>query len=172
MDLLADAGLAEVTSVAALPPGTPAPDFALHRTADQTVALRDLRGRAVVLAFYPADWCLLSGAQLASYQQVLPELRRFGAALLAVSVDSVWSHLAFAGRHGIEFPLLSDFQPRGAVARAYGVYRPREGTSARAIFVIDGQGVIRWSEAAPDGVDPGVDGLLTALERLEREGTT
>ena len=87
--------------------------------------------------------------------------------LLGISVDSVWSHQAFARDRGLTFPLLSDFEPKGAVARAYGVYRAEDGTSERALFVIDGDGLVRWSYVAPVGVDPGMDGILTELERLE-----
>jgi peroxiredoxin len=151
---------------APLAPGTPAPDFRLRRTLDQTLALGSLLGQLVVLAFYPGDWEPVSAEQLATLQQLLPDLALLGAALVGLSVDGVWSHLAFARAHGLAFPLLADFEPKGAVARAYGVYRERDGTSERALFVLDGAGVIRWREVAPPSVDPGADGVLTALERL------
>ena len=151
---------------APLPPGTPGPDFRLPRAPDQTLALGSLRGRPVVLAFYPADWEPVSAEQLATLQRYLPELGRLGAALLGISVDGIWSHLAFSRARGLAFPLLADAEPKGLVARAYGVYRAPEGASARALFVLDGVGVIRWREVSPPSVDPGVDGILTALERL------
>ena len=144
--------------------GQKAPDFELHTTPDQSVALSSLRGRPVVLVFYPADWSPVCGDQLALYNEVLPEFQKYGADLLGISVDSVWSHLAFRWARGLRFPLLSDFEPKGAVARAYRAYRRREGTSARALFVIDGSGVIRWSYLSPPGIVPGVDGILDALE--------
>jgi peroxiredoxin len=97
---------------------------------------------------------------------VLPEVRALGAELVGVSVDSVWCHRAFASDLGLEFRLLSDFHPRGGAARAYGVYHPRQGTSRRALFVVDAAGVIRWHYLAPPEVNPGVDGILTALEAL------
>ena len=108
----------------------------------------------------------MSAEQLATLQQCLPELERLGAALVGLSVDGVWSHLAFARAHGLSFPLLADAEPKGLVARAYGVYRAREGVSERALFVLDAAGVIRWREVVPPSVDPGADGILTALERL------
>ena len=151
---------------APLPPGTPAPDFRLHRTPEQTLALGGLRSRPVVLAFYPADWEPVSAEQLEALQQCLPELRRLGAALVGLSVDGAWCHLAFARAHQLGFPLLADCEPKGAVARAYGVYRADDGTSERALFVLDADGVIRWREVVPPCVDPGADGILTALERL------
>jgi peroxiredoxin len=146
--------------------GTPAPDFELHTTPDQTIRLRDLRGRPVVLAFYPADWSPVCGDQMALYNEVLPEFRRYDAELLGISVDGVWCHLAFAESRKLHFPLLSDFQPRGAVATAYGAFRAGEGTSERALFVIDAQGIVRWSHLSPVGINPGAEGILSALEEL------
>src|SRR5246127_285196 len=105
-----------------LPPGTPAPDFTLHATPDQTLALRELRGRPVILAFYPADWSPVCGDQMALYNEVLPEFRRFNAELLGISVDGVWCHAAFSHDRHLHFPLLADFEPKGAVAKAYGAY--------------------------------------------------
>jgi peroxiredoxin len=146
--------------------GTPAPDFRLAVGPGQTLALSSLRGRPVVLAFYPADWSPVCGDQLMLYQELLCEIRRFGAQLIAISVDGVWCHRAFAEARGLAFPLLADFEPKGAVARAYGVYRDRDGTCERALFVLDEGGTIRWSYVAPVGVNPGADGILTALERM------
>ncbi len=150
-----------------LGPGTPAPDFTLHSTPDQTVSLRDFRGRPVILAFYPADWSPVCGDQMALYNEILPEFQRFGAELLGISVDGVWCHLAFAQSRRLHFPLLADFEPKGAVARRYGVYREGDGTTERALFVLDGDGTVRWSDVAPIGVNPGADGILRALEALE-----
>jgi len=116
----------ERTSI--LQAGTPAPDFVLRSTPDQKVALSDFRGRPVILAFYPADWSPVCSDQMALYQEVLPEFERFDAELLGLSVDGVWSHLAFAKDRKLHFPLLTDFEPKGAVARSYGVYRSDEGT--------------------------------------------
>lgn len=146
--------------------GRHAPDFTLHTTPDQSVSLREFRGQPVILAFYPADWSPVCGDQMALYNEIYSEFRRHGAALMGISVDGVWCHLAFARDRKLQFPLLSDFEPKGAVARTYGVYRDREGVCEGALFVIDGEGIIRWSHVSPIGVNPGADGILTALEAL------
>ncbi|HEY3079300.1 MAG TPA: redoxin domain-containing protein [Chloroflexota bacterium] len=155
-----------------LPPGTPAPDFSLKSTPDQLVSLSEFRGQPVILAFYPADWSPVCGDQMALYQAVLPEFKRLGAELIGISVDGVWCHIAFAHDRKLQFPLLADFEPKGAVARRYGVYREQDGESGRALFVIDADGVIRWSHLSPVGINPGADGILTALESLQKEKTT
>ncbi len=151
-------------STRALSPGTSAPNFTLHTTPDQVVSLSNLRGQPVILAFYPADWSPVCSDEMALYNEVLPEFRRFRAELLGISVDGVWCHLAFVRDRKLQFPLLSDFEPKGAVARRYGVYRRHEGTSERALFVLDDQGIVRWSYVAPVGINPGADGILDALE--------
>jgi peroxiredoxin (alkyl hydroperoxide reductase subunit C) len=130
------------------------------------VVLEDLRGRAVVLAIYIADWHPVATAQLTLYQELLPHLRRLDATVLGISVDVVWSHQAFTRASGIGFPLLADDAPPGAVARAYGVFVPDTGRSRRALFVIDGEGIVRWSAIFPDVLNPGADGILSALEAL------
>ena len=114
----------------ALAAGTPAPAFALPATPDQAVSLEDLRGHPVILAFYPADWSPVCGDQMALYNQVLPAFRRTGAQLVGISVDGAWCHAAFSAQRNLHFPLLSDFEPKGEVARRYGVYRDRDGFSA------------------------------------------
>src|SRR5277367_2758504 len=86
-----------------LPPGTPAPDFALHVTPDQTLSLRELRGKPVILAFYPADWSPVCGDQMALYNEILPEFHKFGATILGISVDGVWCHRAFADARKLRF---------------------------------------------------------------------
>jgi peroxiredoxin len=152
-----------------LPAGTTAPDFELPATPDQKVALSDFRGQPVILAFYPGDWSPVCSDQLALYQELLPEFERFGAELLGISVDGIWSHLAFAKDRNLHFPLLADFEPKGQVAQTYDAYRAEDGTSERALFVIDGDGVVRWSYVSPVGVNPGADGILRALESLDQE---
>jgi len=152
-----------------LPAGKPAPDFELHATPDQKVSLSDFRGKPVVLAFYPADFSPVCGDQMALYNAVLPEFHKLGAELIGISVDGAWCHAAFAETRKLHFPLLADFEPKGDVARKYGAYRDQEGTSERALFVIDGDGIIRWSYCSPVGVNPGADGILTALEAM-RDG--
>jgi peroxiredoxin len=155
-----------------LPPGTAAPDFELRSTVDQKVGPSDLRGRPVILAFYPADWSPVCTDQLALYQEVKPEFDRYGAELLGISVDSLWSHRAFARERNLRFPLLADFEPKGEVSRAYRVYRAQDGTSERALYVIDPEGIVSWSYVSPTEVNPGADGILRALEELARRGAT
>jgi peroxiredoxin len=149
-----------------LPAGAPAPDFALNATPDQVLRLSELRGRPVILVFYPADWSPVCGDQVALYNEMLSEFREYGAEILGISVDGVWCHAAFARDRKLHFPLLADFEPKGAVARMYGAYRDEDGTSERALFVLDGDGIIRWSFCSPIAVNPGADGILSALESI------
>src|SRR5882672_7341403 len=153
----------------ALRPGEIAPEFTLKSTPDQSVSLSEFRGQPVILAFYPADWSPVCGDQMGLYNEVLPEFRRHGAELLGISVDGAWCHAAFSSDRKLHFPLLADFEPKGAVARAYGVYRASDGFTERALFVIDADGVIRWSHVSPVGVNPGAEGILAALESLQHE---
>lgn len=151
--------------------GTPAPDFKLPCTPDQAIALSEFRGRPVILAFYPADWSPVCSDELALYNELAEEFSKFDATLMGISVDGVWSHTAFARERGYHMPLLSDFEPKGEVARSYGVYREGEGISERALFVIDGNGKVHWSYVSPVGVNPGADGILQALETLPEKST-
>ena len=156
----------EVQQSVVLKPDTTAPDFTLYSTPDQSVSLSQFRDNPTIIAFYPADFSPVCGDQMTLYNQILPELKRFNAELLGISVDGVWSHLAFSKDRNLHFPLLSDFEPKGSVAKKYGVYRQQEGTAERALFVIDNDGVIRWSYVSPIGVNPGAEGILNALESL------
>jgi peroxiredoxin len=143
-----------------------APDFELLSTTGEALSLRSFAGQPLVLVFYPADWSPVCGDQLALYNEVLPLFEEYGAQVAAISVDGRWSHKAFAEARNLRFPLLSDFEPKGAVARRYGVYDATAGTSERALFVIDAHGVVRWSTVSPKGVNPGADGILNSLESL------
>jgi peroxiredoxin len=160
-----------MTTTSALAAGTQAPEFSLHATPDQLVSLSDFRGRPVVLAFYPADWSPVCGDQMALYNEILNEFQTFDAELIGISVDGAWCHIAFSHDRRLRFPLLSDFEPKGGVARRFGVYRESDGTTERALFVIDAAGVIRWSHVSPIGVNPGADGILRALESLKKEAS-
>ena len=148
--------------------GTQAPDFDLHVTPDQKLKLSELRGKPVILAFYPADWSPVCGDQMGLYNEILPEFRKYGAELLGISVDGVWCHEAFAKDRHLHFPLLADFEPKGDVAKRYQAYRAGEGVSERALFVIDKNGMIAWSYLSPVAVNPGADGIREALEKLAR----
>jgi peroxiredoxin len=151
---------------AVLQAGTRAPPFTLRSTPDQSYSLSDFHGRPVVLAFYPADWSPVCGDQMVLYNEMRDEFAHYGAQLLGISVDGVWCHKAFADARSIRFPLLSDFHPKGDVSRRYGAYMLQEGFSARALFVIDGNGVIQWSYLSPLNVNPGADGIFAALDRM------
>lgn len=146
--------------------GSPAPDFSLPNQAAESISLRSFRGRPVVLVFYPADFSPVCGDQLVLYNEVLPMFGEHNAQVLAISVDGIWCHRAFSESRNLQFPLLSDFEPKGLVSRTYGVYDEEKAISQRALFVIDAQGVIHWSYVSPSGVNPGADGILNALESL------
>jgi peroxiredoxin len=146
--------------------GASAPDFQLKSTPDQLVSLADFRGRPLIMAFYPADWSPVCTDQMALYNEVLPEFKRFDAELVGISVDHAWCHIAFARSRNLHFPLLADFHPKGEVAQRYGVYDDSIGMSERALFVLDGEGVIAWTYVSPIGVNPGADGILNALESM------
>jgi peroxiredoxin len=147
--------------------GTQAPDFDLKNTPDQRISLGDFAGRPVVLAFYPADFSPVCSNEMSIFNELIDEFRRYDAQILGISVDNVWCHLAFAKDRNIQFPLLSDFHPKGEVSKAYNAYREQDGESERALYVIDGDGKIAWSHISPIGVNPGADGVLDALERLQ-----
>lgn len=150
----------------ALPAGTRAPEFTLAATPEKSVSLQACRGRPVVLVFYPADWSPVCGDQVTLYQAAMSEFQRYDAQLLGISVDQVWCHMAFAQDRGLEYPLLADFEPKGELARDYGVYREREGFCERALFVIDPEGMITWSYVSPINVNPGAEGILRALDEM------
>jgi peroxiredoxin len=149
-----------------LSPGTEAPSFDLPVAPDQRLSMETLRGRPVILAFYPSDWSPVCGDQMALYNEVLSEFQHFNAELLGISVHGPWCHQAFARDRKLRFPLLSDFEPKGAVAKKYGAYRDTDGVSERALFVVDSAGMIRWSYCSPVAINPGADGIIEALEQL------
>ena len=153
-------------SAGLLPLGAPAPDFALPSGPDTALRLTDLRGRPAILVFYPADWSPVCGDELALFNELLPEFQRYDAQLVGISVDGIWCHRAYAEARRLRFPLLADFEPKGAVSRAYNSYRQTDGFSERALFVLDRDGMIRWSYLSPVNVNPGADGILQALEAL------
>jgi peroxiredoxin len=149
-----------------LPPGTEAPDFRLACAPGRTLGRSDLKGRPSVLVFYPADWSPVCSDQMPLYQQVKPLFDRFEAQIVGISVDGAWCHKAFAEHRNIQYPLLADFEPKGAVSRAFGAYRDDQGISERALFVLDADSTIRWSYVSPIDVNPGADGILHALEEM------
>jgi peroxiredoxin len=149
-----------------LQPGTPAPDFNLPVKLGQSIKLSDLRGKPVVLIFYPADWSPVCGDQLALYNEIYSEFKKYDAQLVGISVDGIFCHQAYAKNRSLEFTLAADFEPKGKISQLYGAYRPADGYSERALFVIDAKGIIQWSYLSPIGENPGADGILSALEEL------
>ncbi len=146
--------------------GDKAPNFKLLATPDQYVELDELKGKNVILAFYPADWSPVCSDQMALYNETLKYFEKYDATVLGISVDSKWCHLAFSQSRKLHFPLLADFEPKGRVSKKYGVYDEDEGECKRALFVIDKEGTIAWSYLSPAAINPGADGILDALETL------
>ncbi len=151
--------------------GTIAPDFELYATPDQKLKLSELRSKKVILAFYPADWSPVCGDQMVLYNEMGKYFSRHNAQVIGISVDSKWSHAAFSEHNNFHFPLLADFEPKGAVASLYEAYDASTGTCRRALYVIDEQGIIRWHYLSPVGINPGADGILSALEALDHVKT-
>jgi peroxiredoxin len=152
-----------------LPVGSEAPDFSLPDANGRPVTLSDFRGKPVVLVFYPLDWSPACSDQLSLYQSELDEFKKHGAVVLAVSVDSIYSHGAWSMLRGLEFPLLADFHPKGAVAKQYKVLRESDGFSERALFIIDGYGLIQYAHVSPElSHIPDIYELFDTLEELTR----
>jgi peroxiredoxin len=147
--------------------GSTAPDFELYATPDQKLRLSELRGRRIILAFYPADWSPVCGSQMNLYNEMERFFAHHNAQLVGISVDSKWCHAAFSEQHHFYFPLLADFEPKGAVARLYEAYNEKTGESRRALYVLDENGIVRWNHLSPPGINPGADGILKALEQLD-----
>ena len=152
--------------------GARAPAFALRCSQHCAATLDDYQGKPLVLVFYVADWHPVCTAQLERFRDLGPELDQLGASLVAISPDTFWSHAAFARAHRLPFLLLADDSPRGAIARAYGVYDGQRDAPRRGLFVIDRGGTVAWGGAFPEAVDPGIDDVLTALEALDRSRET
>jgi peroxiredoxin len=148
--------------------GIKAPNFSLKVTPDQTVSLSDFLGKPIVLAFYPADFSPVCSSEMTLYNELLPEFNKYNAQILGISVDNVWSHLAFAKERNLHFPILSDFNPKGKVSKLYNAYHEEDGVSERALYVIDKMGNIFWGYISPIGINPGADGILQALEDLSK----
>ncbi len=152
-----------------LNPGTVAPDFELYATPDQKLKLSELRGKKVVLVFYPADWSPVCSDELTIYNEAAKLFEKYNAQVVGISVDSKWSHTAFSEQHHYHFPLLADFEPKGKVARLYESYDEENGLCKRSIYLIDEEGKIVWNYLSPVGVNPGVDGVLDALDQLKND---
>lgn len=149
--------------------GTKAPEFSLYATPDQKIKLNELKGKKVILAFYPADWSVVCSDQMALYNEMLKFFHKHNAELIGISVDSKWCHMAFSQDRKLHFPLLADFEPKGAISKLYDVYDDEEGECKRALYIIDEEGIIRWNYLSPVGINPGADGILDALEEMENK---
>jgi peroxiredoxin len=148
-------------------PGTDAPDFTLPDQDGNEVSLAGLRGQTTVLVFYPLDFSPVCTDQLNVYQEVLPELEAKGAKLYGVSVDSAFAHKAFQEHLGITIPLLADFNPKGQVARDYGVYIDERGHNQRALVMIGPDLKVTWAHQAPTPLEiPGANLIFDALEHV------
>lgn len=147
-------------------PGTRAPDFSLQDQDGNTVSLSDLEGQRTVLVFYPLDFSPICTDQLNVYQEVLPELEAQGVTLYGISVDSAFAHKAFREQLGVSIPLLADFEPKGAVARSFGVYIDERGHNERALVMIGPDLKVEWAHQAPTPLEiPGANLIFDALDR-------
>jgi peroxiredoxin len=146
-------------------PGTPAPDFKLRDQDGQEVTLADLQGQTSVLVFYPLDFSPVCTDQLSIYQELTDDFQQRGVKVFGVSVDSPFAHKAFQEKLNLTIPLLADFEPKGAVAKAFGVYNDEYGTSQRALVMIDPDGVVKWAYCSPSPLEiPGANLIFDALE--------
>lgn len=144
--------------------GQPAPDFTLRDQDGQKFTLSEHRGETIVLVFYPLDWSPTCTDHLNVYQEVLGDFKEQGASLYGISVDSAFSHKAFQDHLGIEIPLLADFEPKGKVARDYGMYIDERGHNERGFVVVDGEGNIKHSHKSPSPLEiPGANLIFDAL---------
>jgi peroxiredoxin len=144
--------------------GARAPDFTLRDHEGRRVSLEDFAGSKLVLAFYPADFSPLCNDQLSIYQEVLGEIEARGGRLVGISVDSAYCHAAFREHAGLSFPLLSDYHPKGEVARAYGAYLEERGHCSRSLVVVDGGGTVSYSYTPPYPEIPGANLIFDALD--------
>ena len=163
---MSDTQSQQQSQTTALQPGITAPDFTLRTTPNQSISLNQYRGNPVILVFYPADFSPVCGDEMTLFNELLPEFQRLNAEVIGISVDGVWCHLAFSKEKNLKIPLLTDFEPKGEVAKKYGVYRKKDGIAERALFLLDKDGIIRYSYVSPIGVNPGADGVLKALESI------
>jgi peroxiredoxin len=129
--------------------GEPAPDFKLRDQDGEEVSLADFSGRRVLLVFYPLDFSPVCSDQLSVYQEVKPQLAEREVELVGISVDSSYAHKAFQEKLGIDTTLLSDFEPKGEVARAYGSYIDGAGIANRTLVLVDEDGVVAWTHESP-----------------------
>ena len=146
--------------------GQPAPDFTLKDQNQKEVKLSDFRGRNVLLAFYPHDWSPVCTKEHACFVDDLKSFESLDARVLGIRVDSVWSHKAFAEKMGIRYPLLADFQPKGAAAAQFGLYLAEAGITNRATVIVDRQGVVRYVKVYDIPTQRNNQDLAAELQKL------
>src|SRR5947209_12429922 len=147
-------------------PGTPVPDFTLRREDGSEFTKADLEGKTTVLVFYPFAFSPVCTDQLNLYEEILGELERHGARLYGVSCDAGYSQTAFREQLGVTIEQLSDFEPKGATCRAFGVYHPG-GFPQRALVIVGPDGVVKWSYQAPSPSDlPGANLIFDGLAQV------
>jgi peroxiredoxin len=152
----------------ALSVGSPAPEFSLKDQSQKDVKLSDFRGKKrVVLVFYPLDWSPVCTNEHVCFVNGMKQFEQLDAQVLGLSVDSVWSHKAYAEKMGIGYPLLADFNPRGAVAAKFRVYLEDKGITGRAISIIDRDGKIAWHKDYDIPVVPDIEEVARALAEVE-----
>ena len=148
--------------------GQPAPDFTLKDQSQKEIKLSDFAGKKnVVLVWYPLDWSPTCTNEHACFVNDLKQFEKLDAQVLGLSVDSVWAHKAFAEKMGISYPLLADFQPRGAVADKFGVYLAEKGITGRAIAIVDKAGKIAWLKNYDIPVVPDMTEVSRALAKVQ-----
>lgn len=152
-----------------LQPGTIAPDFTLFASANSELSLYQLKGKRVVLVFYPADWSPVCGDQLMLYNEIYNLFQEMNTELIGISVDGKWCHESYREQRNLGFPLLADFEPKGRIARTFGVYNEQAGESERALFLLDEDAIIRWNFLSDPGINPGAEGILQAIEEMDKE---
>ncbi len=148
--------------------GQAAPDFALKDQNQKEVKLSEFAGKKnVVLVFYPLDWSPVCTNEHACFVKDMKQFETLDAEVLGVSVDSVWSHKAYAEKMGIRYSLLADFQPRGAMAEKYGVFLPDRGITGRAIVIINKAGKVAWLKNYDIPVLPDIQEVAAALQQVK-----
>ena len=152
----------------ALAVGQAAPEFALKDQNQQEVKLSDFAGKKnVVVAWYPLDWSPVCTNEMACFANDMKQFETLDAAVLGVSVDSVWSHKAFAEKMGVKFSLLADFHPKGAMSAQYGMYLAEKGITGRAVAIIDKTGKVAWFKQYDIPVVPDIKEIADALAKVK-----
>jgi peroxiredoxin len=149
--------------VSVLEPGTSVPEFSLAREDGGTFTNADLNGTTTVFVFYPFAFSPVCTDQLNLYEDVLDQFTAQGATLYGVSCDSTWTQRAFKDKLGVSIEQLSDFEPKGAVCKAFGVLHEK-GFPQRALVIVGADGVVKWSYQAPSPGDlPGANLIFDGL---------